>query len=126
MLRWARVARVASAGAEGMPHLVPICPLLHRDKLYFGSGKRGRKVWNVKANPQLALTADAYVEDWSGLRGVMVQGRAAIVERGPRFRLIRRLLYRKYPQYPRDAALDESDSLMIELTPTHVFTWGFD
>lgn len=126
MLRWARVARVASAGPGGVPHLVPVCPLLVRDKIYFGSGKRGRKVWNVKANPQLAVTVDEYSDDWGALRGVMVQGRAAIVERGPRFRRIRRLLYRKYPQYPEEAALDESDSLMIELTPTHVFTWGLD
>ncbi len=109
-----------------MPHLVPICPLLVRDKLYFGSGKRGRKVWNLKANAQLALTVDEYADDWGALRGVMVQGRVAIVERGPRFRRIRRLLYRKYPQYPAQAALDESDSLMIELTPRHVFTWGLN
>jgi len=49
-----------------------------------------------------------------------------VIERGPRFRRVRRLLYRKYPQYPMEAALDESDSVMIELTPTHVFSWGLD
>jgi PPOX class probable F420-dependent enzyme len=126
VVRWARVARVATAGAGGMPHLVPVCHVLHGGKIYLGSGKRGRKVLNVRANPQLALTVDYYAEDWDALRGVMVQGRAAVVERGPRFRRIRRLLYRKYPQYPSDAALDESDSVMIELTPTHVFAWGLD
>jgi PPOX class probable F420-dependent enzyme len=126
VLRWGRVARIATAGGSGMPHLVPVCHVLHGGKIYLGSGKRARKVLNVRANPQLALTVDYYADDWDALRGVMVQGRAAVIERGPRFRRVRRLLYRKYPQYPMEAALDESDSVMIELTPTHVFSWGLD
>ena len=56
-------------------------------------------------------------------RGVMVQGRARVIERGPRFRGLRRRLYAKYPQYPREAALGETDSVIVELTPTHVFSW---
>ena len=35
-------------------------------------------------------------------------------------------IYRKYPQYPSDAALGESDSVIVEIRPTHVFTWGLD
>jgi len=59
-------------------------------------------------------------------QGVMVQGRAALHAKGPRFRKIRALLYRKYPQYSRDAAISESDSVVVEVIPTRVFTWGFD
>src|SRR5215510_12203016 len=126
MLRLARVSRIATAGASATPHLVPVCHALAGGKLYLGSGKRGRKVRNVLANPRLTLTVDEYAEDWAWLRGVMVQGRARVIERGPSFRRIRRAIYRKYVQYPTDAALSESDSVIIELTPTHVFTWGLD
>jgi hypothetical protein len=56
----------------------------------------------------------------------MIQGRATLIERGPRFKRIRAQLYRKYPQYPRDAALSESDSVIIEVTPTRIFSWGLD
>jgi nitroimidazol reductase NimA-like FMN-containing flavoprotein (pyridoxamine 5'-phosphate oxidase superfamily) len=126
MLRLARVSRIATAGAGGVSHLVPVCHVLQGGKLYLGSGKRGRKIRNVHANPRLTLTVDDYAEDWAALRGVMVQGRARVIERGPRFRRIRRALYRKYSQYPPDAALGESDSVILELTPTHVFTWGLD
>ena len=126
MLRLARVSRIATAGPGGTPHLVPVCHVLQGGKLYLASGKRGRKVRNVLANPRLTLTVDDYAEDWAALRGVMVQGRARVVERGPRFRRIRRLLYRKYWQYATDAALSESDSVIIEMTPTHIFTWGVD
>jgi nitroimidazol reductase NimA-like FMN-containing flavoprotein (pyridoxamine 5'-phosphate oxidase superfamily) len=122
MLEWERVARVATVG-DGMPHLVPVCPVVVGGKIYFGSGRRGRKVRNVRANPRLALTVDVYSDDWSQITGVMVQGTGRVIERGPRFRRIRRRLYAKYPQYPREAALGESDSVIVELTPTHVFSW---
>lgn len=126
ILRLGRVSRIATAGAGGIAHLVPVCHVLQAGKLYLASGKRGRKVRNVLANPHLTLTVDDYAEDWGALRGVMVQGRARLIERGPGFRRIRRALYQKYPQYPAEAALSESDSVIIELTPTHVFAWGLD
>ena len=47
------------------------------------------------------------------------------IERGSRFKKVRRLLYEKYPQYPEEVALDEGD-VIVELTPRHVFSWGLD
>ena len=106
-----RVCRVATTNAAGMPHLVPVCD-------------DGRKALNLAANPRVAVTVDLYSDDWSNIKGVMVQGRATLHARGPRFRKIRALLYRKYPQYARDAAISESDSVVVEVTPGRVFTWG--
>ncbi|HYB69652.1 MAG TPA: pyridoxamine 5'-phosphate oxidase family protein [Candidatus Bathyarchaeia archaeon] len=123
LLGWERVARVATVGKAGVPHLVPVCHVLVGDKIYFGSGRKGRKVLNLAANPKLALTVDVYSDDWEQITGVLVQGRARVIERGPRFRALRRRLYAKYPQYPEQAALGESDSVIVEVTPTHVFSW---
>lgn len=125
-IRWERVCRVATAGKSGMPHVVPVCHVLVGDKLCFGSGDDARKILNLKDNPQLAATVDVYSDAWGQLRGVMVQGRARIIERGPAFHRIRKRLYEKYPQYPREAALAPSDSVIVEVTPAHVFSWGFD
>ena len=41
-VRRERVCRVATAGEGGMPHLVPVCHVLHDGKLYFGSGNDAR------------------------------------------------------------------------------------
>ena len=46
-----RVARVATAGRSGIPHVVPVCHVLTGGRLYFGSGDDGRKVKNVRENP---------------------------------------------------------------------------
>ena len=121
-----RVCRVATSGPKGMPHLVPVCHVIANGKIYFASGDDGRKVLNVRSNPRVAVTFDLYSDAWDHIKGVMVQGTTTLIEKGPRFRKLRALLYEKYPQYPDDAALDESDSVIIEVTPTRVFAWGLD
>jgi len=124
-VQWERVCRVATTGAAGIPHVVPVCHALSGGKLLIASGDNARKVKNIAENARVTVVVDAYSDTWSTLRGVMIQGRARLIERGPRFRRGRDLLYRKYPQYPRQAALSPSDSVIIEVTPTRVFSWGF-
>ena len=121
-----RVCRVATSGLKGMPHLVPVCHVIVNGNIYFGSGEDGRKVLNLRANPRVAVTFDLYSDAWDHIKGVMVQGMTAIIEKGPQFRKIRARLYRKYPQFPDEAALEESDSVIVEVTPTRVFSWGLD
>lgn len=126
LVMWERVCRVATVGTRGVPHLAPVCQIVADGKIYFASGNDGRKVLNIRENPKVTVTVDLYSDDWANLKGAMIQGTAQLIERGPRFRLIRRLLYDKYPQYPDEAALDESDSVIIEVVPDHVLTWGLD
>lgn len=121
-----RVSRVATVGRDGRPHVVPVCHVAAGDRLYFATGRDSLKLRHLRANPNLALSVDVYAEDWTLLKGVLVQGSAAFIEGGPRFRKIRDLLYRKYQQYPKESAIGERDSVMIEITPRHVSSWGFD
>jgi PPOX class probable F420-dependent enzyme len=121
-----RVCRVATVSADGRPHLVPVCHVLAGGKVYIGSGDDATKVRNVKANSHVTITVDLYSDHWPSLKGVMMQGRARLIERGPAFHRARRQLYEKYPQYAKEAAISPSDSVIIEVTPTHVFTWGLD
>jgi PPOX class probable F420-dependent enzyme len=125
-VRWERVCRLATVSATGVPHLVPVCHVLADGKVYIGAGDDGTKVRNLRANPRATVTVDVYSDHWAGLKGVMLRGTASLIDRGPRFKRARRLLYAKYPQYATEAALTEADSVVIEVTPDHVFTWGFD
>jgi PPOX class probable F420-dependent enzyme len=121
-----RVCRVATTGRAGVPHVVPVCHVLADGKVYFGSETKARKVRNLRENPHVTVEVDLYSDDWGSLKGVMLQGDAKIIPGGARFKSARKLLYAKYPQYPDESALEERESVIIEVTPRHAFTWGFE
>jgi nitroimidazol reductase NimA-like FMN-containing flavoprotein (pyridoxamine 5'-phosphate oxidase superfamily) len=121
-----RVAHVATATAQGVPHVVPVCLVVEAGRLYFASAKTGRKMRDLRGNPHVAVSADEYTEAWGRLRGLVVSGTAGVHARNPTFRRIRRRLYAKYPQYRDEATLGDHDSVVIEVTPHRVFAWGFD
>jgi len=126
LIEWERVCHVATVSPRRVPHLVPVCHVVVNGKLYFASEKDARKVRNLRTTPSIAVTVDLYSDDWSQLKGVMIQGTAKLIEKGPRFRGIRKRLYAKYPQYPQQAALAQSESVIVEVTPTNVFSWGLE
>ena len=119
-----RVCRVATVGRNGRPHNVPVCPILEGDRIYFASAADGVKVQNVRATGQMALTYDEYTEAWPGLKGVLIWGTGRVIEAGPTFRRVRKLLYRRFPQYETHAPLVERQSVIIEVAPTRTFSWG--
>jgi nitroimidazol reductase NimA-like FMN-containing flavoprotein (pyridoxamine 5'-phosphate oxidase superfamily) len=121
-----RVCRVATVGKSAVPHLVPVCHVVSGGKIYFATEKSAQKLANLKQNARIAVTVDLYSDAWAALRGVMVQGTAKLIGRSARFRKIRSLLYRKYPQYAGQAPIGESDSVIVEVTPKHVFSWGIE
>jgi nitroimidazol reductase NimA-like FMN-containing flavoprotein (pyridoxamine 5'-phosphate oxidase superfamily) len=121
----ARLVHVATADAAGRPHVVPVCAVVAGGRLYFASGRTGRKIAHLRANPRVSVVADDYSETWSGLRGVVLAGTARLHAGDAVFRRVRRLLYAKYPQYPAEAALGDEDSVVVAVTPTGVFAWGF-
>ena len=84
----ARVARLASAGADGQPHLVPVTFAVDGDLIYTAVDHKPkttvnlRRLRNIRENPRVALLADYYAEDWDMLWWVRVDGAASIVEDG--------------------------------------------
>jgi PPOX class probable F420-dependent enzyme len=98
----ARVARLATVGADGRPHVVPICFALDGDTLYSAvdekpkSTRALRRLANIEADPHVEVVIDHWDEDWSHLWWVRLAGRARVVERDAR---ALELLHAKYPQY---------------------------
>lgn len=115
-LELARVCRLATAGSDGRPHVVPVCPVLIDGKIYVASGDN-RKVRNVRENPKVSLAFDDYVEDWTALRGLSVQGVVTrIIDGGPDFRPLVDGFYTKFPQYePQAGPISEGDSVILEI-----------
>jgi PPOX class probable F420-dependent enzyme len=82
----ARVARLATAGADGAPHLVPIVFAVARsgarDVIYsVVDAKRKRttalrRLANVSENPLVSVLVDHYEEDWAKLWWARADGTA--------------------------------------------------
>jgi PPOX class probable F420-dependent enzyme len=100
----ARVGRLATADAEGAPHLVPCCFALDGDTVYSAvdgkpkSTRALRRLENIRANPQVEVLVDHYEEDWSRLWWVRLRGTARVTELHER---ALELLQAKYEQYRR-------------------------
>ena len=114
----ARVARLATAGAGGRPHLVPLCFALEGDLIYSAvdwkpkSTLALKRLANVRENPQVSVLADHYEEAWDRLWWVRVDGVAAVLPDGEEADRARALLATKYPQY--SARPPEGPVLRIE------------
>lgn len=82
----ARVARLATAGADGRPHVVPVVFAVDGDRVYTvvdAKPKRTiylRRLRNVAQNPWVALLVDHYEEDWDALWWVRAEGRGRVLD----------------------------------------------
>ncbi|SCF15422.1 PPOX class probable F420-dependent enzyme, Rv0121 family [Micromonospora viridifaciens] len=101
----ARVARLATVGADGRPHLVPVCFVLLGDVVYHAVDekpkrhRRLRRLANIRATGRACLLIDEYDDDWSRLWWVRLDGRGWLVEDRAEEAAARAALVDKYPQY---------------------------
>ena len=124
-----RVARLATADREGVPHLVPICFAVQGRRLYFTidekpkhrTGRGLKRVRNIIENPAVAVLVDRYNEDWSQLGWVMLRGRAQVLDSGPEHQAAQALLRARYPQLG-SMRIDREPVIAVEIE--RVTRWG--
>jgi len=101
----ARVARLATAGSDGRPHLVPVTFAVDGDLIYTAVDHKPkttpnlRRLRNIRENPHVALLADHYSEDWDLLWWVRVDGRASILVDSDGIEQQLDMLAERYAQY---------------------------
>jgi PPOX class probable F420-dependent enzyme len=83
----APVARLATADAAGVPHLVPIVFALVADSLYFVIDEKPksttelRRLVDIRANPRVSVLVDRYDDDWDKLWWARADGSARVLDR---------------------------------------------
>ena len=130
-LRSTRSGHLATANAQGQPHVIPICFVFDGEAVYSVLDAKPkstplrqlRRVRNILANPQVSLVVDHYEEDWSRLRYVMMLGEARLLQEGAEWARAIAMLREKYPQY-QEMDLDESP--VIKITPDRFIPWSFE
>lgn len=101
----ARVARLATVGADGSPHLVPVVFAFDDGRIFSAvdaKPKRSqnlKRLQNIRTNERVSLLVDHYEDDWSRLWWIRADGTAEVVSDGPRWIEAIDALSAKYSQY---------------------------
>ena len=125
----ARIGRLATASADGRPHVIPLCFAVVGDAAYSVVDEKPkrtrtglRRLRNIAENPAATLLADHYDEDWAKLWFVMAECDAAVVTDEAEFARALDALREKYPQY-RAMALSFATNPMIRLDIRRTVAW---
>jgi PPOX class probable F420-dependent enzyme len=116
----AMVARLATVGRDGRPHIVPITFALDDDTMFFAIDFKPKKtsdlqrLRNIEANPSVSVLTDHYEEDWAKLWWVRADGSARIVIDGAMFERGIALLTQRYAQYRSSRPAGPVVSIAIE------------
>ena len=117
-----RVARLATVGADGRPHLVPIVFVVQAETIFSAvdaKPKRSmnlRRLANVEVNPAVSVLVDDYDDaDWTALRWSRADGRARVLApEHPQARAAVALLADKYPQHREQPPVGPVLSIDVE------------
>lgn len=127
----APVARLATAGAGGRPHLVPVTFAAAGDLIVTAvdhKPKRGTdlaRLRNLRAEPRVCLLADHYEARWEALWWARADGTARVVdgeEEEDEREAALDLLARKYPQYR--ARRPGGPVIAVDVTRWSGWAWG--
>lgn len=100
-----RVARLATVGEDGEPHLVPVTFAVIGDRVVIAVDHKPKRTTklkrlrNIAARPRVALIADHYEDDWRRLWWVRADGVARVAEAGTGRQAALLALTAKYHQY---------------------------
>ena len=101
----ATVARLATIGQAGGPHLVPITFALDGEHIYTVVDAKPkttanlRRLRNIGADPRVAVLADHYEDDWDALWWARADGLATILSHPADLAGPLELLAARYPRY---------------------------
>jgi len=122
-----RVAHLATADRNGVPHVVPVCYAVRGASLFITIDDkpkrqtRLKRLENISENPQAAVTVDRYDEAWTRLGWVMLRGGAEVLGHGPEHDEAQDLLRARYPQL---SGMDIKRHPVIALRIQRVTSWG--
>ncbi|MEV6105273.1 pyridoxamine 5'-phosphate oxidase family protein [Streptomyces sp. NPDC051940] len=124
-----RTCRVATAGADGTPHVSPLWFAWDGTSLWLYSITRSRRWAQLRERPRLSVVVDAG-EEYGELRGVELTGTAEFVGEAPRtgepcaeLEAPERLFARK--NFGMDAMVYDGRHAWIRLTPESLTSWDF-
>lgn len=117
-----RTARVATASAGGMPHVIPMWFVWHEGALWVNSLIRSRRTSDIEDGSQAAVCIDAG-QEYAELRGAVLYGRFEVADQHPELDQIKQLFGQKY--WNGVAVPSLRSHVWLRLQPERVVSWDF-
>jgi PPOX class probable F420-dependent enzyme len=126
-----RIGHLATAGADGAPHVIPVCYALDDAGVYIVADEKPkrrparelRRLANLRENPRAALVVDDYDDDWTRLAYVLVRGPVVVLADAAAHAGALELLRVRYPQYRAMALDDPNRNPVVRLEPARITVW---
>jgi PPOX class probable F420-dependent enzyme len=122
------VVVLATVQADGAPLAMPMWFLHDPERLAMISVAGTRKVRNLRRDGRVCVVAES-VGDGGAVRGVIVQGRATLLDDGPDRRdLVTRFLTKYAPRLERlwGGRAMPPDRVLFSIAPARVSAWGLE
>ncbi len=120
------VGRLGTIDEEGFPHVVPMWYILLNGLIHFSTRIPRKKIGNLRKNPRISFTVDSG-ERFDDYRGVLIQGRADIVEDAEVLRNYNIAFAHRHcgsEDHPYVRLLNERKRV-VSVVPAHVLTWDY-
>lgn len=112
------VCRLATATKKGVPHVVPVIYAMDGSDVIIVVDYGTRKLKNIRENGEVALVVD----DYGPNRGVTIQGKCEVLERGAEYRRLLKLLFERFEYYRRNP-WKEGESPILKVHARSAASW---
>ena len=113
------IGRLATISSNGTPHVVPVSYHFKDNAFLIAVDYGTRKLRNLRRNNRTALVIDTLKPN----RGILIQGKAILIESGAEFRHAYSQFYRAFG-WVRADPWKEGEAPFVRITPETKASWG--
>jgi nitroimidazol reductase NimA-like FMN-containing flavoprotein (pyridoxamine 5'-phosphate oxidase superfamily) len=115
------LCRLATASRDATPFVSPVTYILSEDDdhIIIATDYGTKKLKNLKENPKVSLVVDDYQPN----RGVIIHGDCTVLEKGPDYLRLLKLLFAGVKYY-RENPWKEGEAPILDIAPRRIISWG--
>ena len=114
------VCRIATC-TKDVPHIAPVTYYFEDGFFYFATDYDTKKYANLKKNDKIAISVDVYLPGKH--KAVVVQGSTTFIEKGPQFKKLYEIFYKKFA-WVREDPWKENEAPFVKIIPKTKISWG--
>ncbi len=123
-----RLCRVATADADGKPHVTPTWYVVYRERIYLGTQKTRKKLRNLRENNRVSFVVDSGTSE-AEYKGIKIDGHVQFLDAPDFHDLYRVLLLQRYYGTEHNPGFGFVRSLpapqLMRVVPESFYTWDY-